>query len=296
MIVAASGSPLGRAGRALLALGVLALVWATWSRSPRWWRALGVLVGGILGTVCGIALGVIGVVKSGAAVPTLGGLLALTGGLVLLVVSLVRLLHALHGPWKLAALVVSYLVAQLAILPLTVGVYAANPPAGHVSSTALRVSGLVARAVSFRSSDGVTLAGWYAPSHNGAGIVVVPGSGSTRASVLSQGAVLAHHGYGVLLVDNRGHGESGGSAMDFGWWGERDLAGAVTFLAHRPEVDRGRIAILGESMGGEEAIGAIGADKRVRAVVAEGVTGRSAGDFVASGTAPTTLIEHFDTS
>lgn len=52
--------------------------------------------------------------------------------------------------------------------------------------------------------------------------------------------MLARHGYGALLVDTRGHGLSGGHVMDFGWWGDRDLAAAVSFLD--PQVAAGRKA------------------------------------------------------
>jgi predicted alpha/beta hydrolase len=67
-------------------------------------------------------------------------------------------------------------------------------------------------------------------------------------------AVLARHGYGALLTDTRGHGRSGGHAMDFGWWGGRDIAAAVSFLSRQPSVRAGQIAVLGESMGGEQAL------------------------------------------
>lgn len=66
--------------------------------------------------------------------------------------------------------------------------------------------------------------------------------------------------------------------MDFGWYGEADTAAAVGYLLARPDVDPGRIGVVGMSMGGEVAIGAIGTDERVRAVVAEGVTGRDLSD------------------
>ena len=82
--------------------------------------------------------------------------------------------------------------------------------------------------------------------------------------------------------------------MDFGWWGESDLAGAVTYLENRPDIHNGRIAILGESMGGEEAIGAIGQDPRVRAVIAEGVTGRTFADTARLGASFESLISRAD--
>jgi len=90
--------------------------------------------------------------------------------------------------------------------------------------------------------------------------------------------VLARHGFGVLLVDARGHGQSDGQAMDFGWHGDDDIAAATRFLSGRADVDRTRIGVLGMSMGGEEAIGASAVNPRVRSVVAEGATGRNAGD------------------
>ena len=43
-------------------------------------------------------------------------------------------------------------------------------------------------------------------------------------------------------------------------------------------MDPSRIGVLGESMGGEEAIGAMEADPRLRVAVAEGTTNRTAED------------------
>jgi uncharacterized protein len=118
-------------------------------------------------------------------------------------------------------------------------------------------------------------------------VVLLPGAGSTRTAVLGQAAVLARHGYGALLTDTRGHGRSGGDAMDFGWWGDRDLAAAVSFLGRQPGIRAGKIAMLGESMGGEQALAAAGSDSRIRAVVAEGATGQQLADhgWLPGGTA-----------
>ena len=80
------------------------------------------------------------------------------------------------------------------------------------------------------------------------------------------------------FLDSRGHGQSGGNANDFGWYGNQDIEGVVAWQDRRPDVTSNRIAVVGESMGGEEAIGAIGADPGIRAVVAEGATGRVVAD------------------
>ena len=82
----------------------------------------------------------------------------------------------------------------------------------------------------------------------------------------------------MLLFDARGHGESSGRAMELGWYGDQDVAGAVSFVASQPDVTAA-IGVIGLSMGGEEAIGAAAADGRIHAVVAEGATNRVAGDL-----------------
>ena len=66
--------------------------------------------------------------------------------------------------------------------------------------------------------------------------------------------------------------------MDFGWYGDDDIAGAVSFLLQQTEVDDRRIAAVGMSMGGEQAIGALATVDGLRAVVAEGATNRVAAD------------------
>jgi dienelactone hydrolase len=66
--------------------------------------------------------------------------------------------------------------------------------------------------------------------------------------------------------------------MDFGWYGDRDVNGAVEYLTQQADVADGRILAVGLSMGGEEAIGAAAANHRICGVVAEGATGRTAAD------------------
>jgi pimeloyl-ACP methyl ester carboxylesterase len=133
--------------------------------------------------------------------------------------------------------------------------------------------------VTTTTSDGVRLAGWYVPSTNHAAVLLLHGSGSTRSAVLDHALLLIRNGFGVLALDARGHGRSSGHAMDFGWRGDADVAAGVAFLSARPDVDPDRIALVGVSMGGEEALGAAAADPRVMAVVAEGATGRQSADL-----------------
>jgi pimeloyl-ACP methyl ester carboxylesterase len=128
------------------------------------------------------------------------------------------------------------------------------------------------------AEDRTELFGWYVPPMDGKTAVLRHGAGSTASDVLPQARVLLDNGYGVLLTDARGHGSSGGTSMDFGWHGDADIAAAIDFLTTQPEVDPDRIVVVGLSMGGEEAIGALAADGRIAAVVAEGATARTEAD------------------
>jgi predicted alpha/beta hydrolase len=87
--------------------------------------------------------------------------------------------------------------------------------------------------------------------------------------------MLVRHGYGVLLFDRRGEGESDGDPNAFGWAMDRDLKAAAAFLQHRPEVEAHRIGGIGLSVGGEMLLQTAAESKVFRAVVSEGAGARS---------------------
>ena len=239
----------------------------------RWLTGLFLLLG-IVGLVVGIGVGVrwlrAGVLTWESA---LAGL-ALFVGTVCVGLGVARLGRGL-SVWArgfVRGLATSLLA--VVIWTLTPAVIATVVPPTNRTATPAEY-GLDARDVRFATSEGVELAGWYVPSTDEATIILRHGSGSTASAVLPQARVLVSNGYGVLITDARGHGQSGGRAMDFGWNGDSDIEAALTFLLTQPEVDPGRIVVMGMSMGGEEAIGAASADRRVAAVVAEGATART---------------------
>jgi uncharacterized protein len=132
--------------------------------------------------------------------------------------------------------------------------------------------------VSFETSDGLTLKGWYVESKNGAAVISFPG----RAASQKRAKMLADHGYGVLVFDRRGEGESDGDPNLFGWQGERDIHAAVKFLQSRPDVDADRIGGIGLSVGGEMMIEAAAESDALAAIVSEGASGRSVRDDFAN--------------
>ena len=124
--------------------------------------------------------------------------------------------------------------------------------------------------VSFTASDGVDLEGWYRPSENGASVLMISGGGGNRRSTLRHAEMLVRHGYGVLVYDPRGSGNSEGTVNSYGWGWEKDAAAALDFLAQRDDVEPGRVGALGLSTGADIAIDIAARRDDVKAVVADG--------------------------
>lgn len=166
-----------------------------------------------------------------------------------------------------AVVIIFYLV-----FPVVYGFYATVPQRDAVGAPPAGF-----QTVDLTTSDGVKLAGWFAPPQNGAAIVLLHGSGDSREGVRAHAELLARHGFGVLAIDLRGHAESGGKMNRFGWQGTRDVEAAVRFLSARDDVQV--IGGLGLSMGGEILLGALSDVPALRAVVSEGATYRSVDEF-----------------
>jgi len=232
------------------------------------------VVPAVLSLSAAVGVGGPHVTKVGWSTGTAVGVLAALAGVAGLVVA-ARTLGSVRWPGRLAAGVGTVVLLGLCLLTLGQALAATWVPRVEVGRTPADV-GLEAEDVRLTTSDGVDLAAWYVPPENGTAVVLAHGSGSTRSNVLDQAAVLVENGYGILAFDARGHGDSDGRAMGFGWWGDEDVGAAVDHLVDRPEVDH--VAALGLSMGGEEVIGAMAGDPRIEAVVAEGATGRVAAD------------------
>jgi pimeloyl-ACP methyl ester carboxylesterase len=276
VLVGRDAAPGWQVVRVLLVLGVGAGAVAVMSRLGDRGRGLVVMPVGMLAVAVGLGFvphlveaddllaGVAGVVE------VVVGMILVIGGWAVVTRGRRLILRALAAAAvALVTIAVSYVVA----IPVAV----TNVPGTATSDTPAEV-GLPYESVELTSPEGVRVAAWYVPSSNGAAVVLLHGAGSTRSDVLRQAAVLSRNGFGVLLVDARGHGESSGRAMDFGWHGDDDIAAATAYLAERDDVDDRRIGLVGLSMGGEEAIGASATNPLVRAVVAEGATARSAND------------------
>jgi pimeloyl-ACP methyl ester carboxylesterase len=124
-------------------------------------------------------------------------------------------------------------------------------------------------AVSFNGGDGQTMHGWWIPSNNGSAVIMLHGYASDRTQMLERADIVAREGYGVLLYDQRAHGESEGDYCSFGWADIRDIPAALDFVRQQPGVVGGKIGILGFSQGGQVALRAAADHPEIAAVIAE---------------------------
>jgi hypothetical protein len=212
------------------------------------------------------------------------GYLSLVGGFLLLGIGAVTLWRSrrlddgrLRRYLRRAAITLGVLVlASQVLFPAAIAYVATHTARAGVPAPNLGASH---EDVSFTTSDGLRLAGWFVPSRNGATVIAVPG----RSGPQKHARMLVRHGYGVLLFDRRGEGMSEGDPNAFGWHGERDLHAAAEYLGGRPDVDPERIGAIGLSVGGEMLIHAAAHSNAFKAIVAEGASGQSLRDGVANG-------------
>ncbi len=127
--------------------------------------------------------------------------------------------------------------------------------------------------VTFRSAvDRVQLAGWYLPAGGQRAIILVHGIDQNRwapwENTSDKVRLLVERGFDVLLFDLRGHGESAGERLGFGWLERNDVRGAVSFLRQRG-IPAGRIGVLAHSYGAASALLAAAIAPEVGAVVAD---------------------------
>src|SRR5262245_30287749 len=114
-------------------------------------------------------------------------------------------------PFRLGVVVFALALASLSILGVRAALSEIHADFRPVlTRPALPVEGALAasRSVVFHDAAGDEIHGWWLPSKNGAAVIFLHGTGADRAQLVPQAEVVARLGYGVLLYDSPGHGES----------------------------------------------------------------------------------------
>jgi uncharacterized protein len=122
------------------------------------------------------------------------------------------------------------------------------------------------REIEIAAADGVTLVAWYAPARDDKPtILYFHGNAANAANRAPRIELIRKNGFGVLYLNNRGYGGSGGRPTE-----EHNVADAIAAYDHLVGlgVPAARIAAYGESLGSGQAV-RLAATREVAAVVLE---------------------------
>ncbi|OGH94408.1 MAG: hypothetical protein A2039_03380 [Candidatus Melainabacteria bacterium GWA2_34_9] len=119
----------------------------------------------------------------------------------------------------------------------------------------------------FYSRDGFKLNGWYIKAHaNNPTIIYCHGQGENLSQWQNVAQFLANNGYGVFMIDYRGHGKSEGGPYEQGLY--IDLESAINYLVDSEKVKRDNLVLWGRSMGGA-VVADIASRNNFKAVILE---------------------------
>jgi fermentation-respiration switch protein FrsA (DUF1100 family) len=136
-----------------------------------------------------------------------------------------------------------------------------------------RELGLPYEHVEFESLDGTRLAGWFVPARGRplGTVIHFHGNAQNMSAHFSFVSWLPEEGFNVFVFDYRGYGQSEGAPDRDGVY--EDSVAALRYVASRGDVDGDRLIVLGQSLGGANAMAALARDDapEVRAVVLDSV-------------------------
>jgi fermentation-respiration switch protein FrsA (DUF1100 family) len=166
--------------------------------------------------------------------------------------------------WILKAVYYGVLVTAVVVITSLIGVYVATHPRKRPSEITPADLGLDFEELSFRTSDNLTLRGWFLPAETNKTIIVLHGYPFNKANIL-QFTKFLHPDFQLFLFDFRAQGDSEGTTVTGGMKERHDLRQAIQYLKTRKDV--GAIGVYGFSMGASVAI--MGSTEDVKAIVAD---------------------------
>lgn len=136
-------------------------------------------------------------------------------------------------------------------------------------------AGLRFEEVTFASTDGTALTGWFIPAvgtppqHAKGTVIHLHGNGQNMSAHWRFAEWAPRHGYNLFVFDYRGYGTSKGKAELDGVL--TDSIAAIDYVRRRPDSTPDKLIVYGQSLGGTNAIGAVvrGARDGIRAVIVE---------------------------
>ena len=124
----------------------------------------------------------------------------------------------------------------------------------HIQVFAPDQLGLAYQEVRFPTADGLELHGWFLPAEGGAAgtVLHLHGNAENISTHVAGVAWFPTRGFNVFLFDYRGYGASEGQPTLDG--AQKDIDAAMKTLLERTDVEKDRIVLYGQSLGGALAV------------------------------------------
>ena len=167
---------------------------------------------------------------------------------------------------KMVLVVIGIIIGIIIIFSVLTFIISVHPPKLDEKRTPADL-GLDYEEVSFKTSDGLTLRGWFIPSnYSKATIIVGHGYPFSKSNILGLGKFLNKH-YNLLLFDFRYFGESQGRYTTAGWKEQKDVLAAINYLKSRKDINKSKIGAIGFSLSASTFIMTKTSD--IKAIVAD---------------------------
>jgi len=114
--------------------------------------------------------------------------------------------------------------------------------------------GLEYEDVSWKTSDGLNIKGWFIPASSDNAVLIAHGLGANKSNFIGTAAFWHHLGFNVLIFDFRGHGDSDGHTVSFGYRERLDIVGGWKYLTQIKKFRADKIVGYGVSFGGAAMI------------------------------------------
>lgn len=143
--------------------------------------------------------------------------------------------------------------------------------------------------ITISASAGGEFRAYFIPGDNSAAMIIPPTTRNGRGNRLHLAALLAEHGYAVLMFESRRCADMG--PISLGYNEVSEVGDALAYLQTRPDVDPLRIGVTGFSSAGATAVMAGARYPDLRVVIAEGGYGDLAEGAIGLGASSANPLE-----
>jgi alpha-beta hydrolase superfamily lysophospholipase len=102
--------------------------------------------------------------------------------------------------------------------------------------------------VHLRTKNGIPIHGWYSQSDSlsKGTVILFHGLGNNKSYILREASIFRYWGYNVLMIDLRGHGDSGGNLTTYGFYESEEVKLGYDYIKSKGEKN---IFLWGMSLG-----------------------------------------------